>query len=98
MLGDLPAPATLRIHDRAARVRLNLSRSRPPRQIAGGLRLEALDPTVETMTHSPDAQGATASYEAIYRWIYALPKGDLAKSALMLRSKQSRYKRTSWAG
>jgi len=82
----------------SARVRSDLLRSRTPRQIAGRLHLEASDPTVETMTHSPDAQGATVSHEAIYRWIYALPKGELAKSAIMLRSKRTRRKRRAVLG
>ena len=77
----------------AARVRADLRRSRTPRQIAGRLRLEAIDPSVETMTHSPDADGRTISHEAIYRWIYALPKGELAKAGILLRSKQTQRKR-----
>ena len=31
------------------------------------------------MKASPPADGKTVSHEAIYRFIYALPKGDLAK-------------------
>lgn len=54
-----------------ARVRADLRRSRTPRQIAGRLRLEARDTTVEPMAHSTDADGRTVSHEAIYRWIYA---------------------------
>ncbi|MET4001790.1 hypothetical protein ABIB48_000488 [Arthrobacter sp. UYCu511] len=30
------------------------------------------------MTESPDVEGHTVSHEAIYRWIYALTKGELA--------------------
>lgn len=73
-----------------ARVVKDLSRSRTPRQIAGRLRLEAADPTVEVMNNSLPAQGRVASHEAIYTWIYALPKAELAKSAIMLRSKRNR--------
>jgi len=73
-----------------ARVVKDLSRSRTPRQIAGRLRLEAADPTVEVMNNSLPAQGRVVSHEAIYTWIYALPKGELAKSAIMLRSKRTR--------
>lgn len=76
----------------SARVRADLSRSRTPRQVAGRLRLEAADPTVERMSKSPDAQGRTVSHEAIYRWIYALPKGELARTGIVLRSKRSRRK------
>jgi IS30 family transposase len=80
------------------RVRADLFRSRTPRQIAGRLHLEATDPTVETMTKSPDAQGRTISHEAIYRWIYALPKGELAKSSILLRSKRTQRKRRTPLG
>lgn len=76
----------------AARVRADLARSRTPRQIAGRLRLEATDASVETMTKSPDAEGRTVSHEAIYRWIYALPKGELAKSGILLQSKRTKRK------
>ncbi|WP_236734238.1 IS30 family transposase [Mycolicibacter kumamotonensis] len=76
-----------------ARVRADLGQSRTPRQIAGRLRLEASDASVETMVHSPAADGASVSHEAIYRWIYALSKGELAKSAIMLRSKRTQRKR-----
>ena len=50
------------------------------------------DTTVEPMAHSTDADGRTVSHEAIYRWIYALPKGELAKSAILLRSKRTQRK------
>ncbi|WP_255555827.1 IS30 family transposase [Tessaracoccus palaemonis] len=72
-----------------ARVMGDLKRSRTPRQIAGRLRLEACDPTVETMVHSTPADGAQVSHEAIYRFIYALPKGELARHSVMLRSKRT---------
>ncbi len=76
----------------AARVKADLARSRTPRQIAGRLRLEATDASVEIMTKSPDAQGRTVSHEAIYRWIYALRKGELAKSGILLQSKRTHRK------
>lgn len=63
-----------------ARVQADLRRSRTPRQTAGRLRSEARDTTVEPMAHSTDADGRTVSHEAIYRWIYALPEGELAKA------------------
>lgn len=75
-----------------ARVRADLKRSRTPRQIAGRLQLEASEPSVETMTKSPDAEGATVSHEAVYRWIYALPKGELAKAGILLQSKRTKRK------
>ncbi|MFT4127769.1 MAG: IS30 family transposase [Gordonia sp. (in: high G+C Gram-positive bacteria)] len=72
------------------RVLADLRASRTPRQIAGRLRLEARDTTVGTVNRSPDALGRTVSHEAIYRWIYALPKGELDRQAIMLRSKRTR--------
>jgi len=77
----------------AARVRADLRRSRTPRQIAGRLRLEATDATVERMNFSPDAEGRSVSHESIYRWIYALPKGELARQGILLRSKRSSRQR-----
>jgi len=45
------------------------------------------------MVHSVDAAGKTISHEAIYRWIYAHPKGELAKAGIMLRSKRTSRRR-----
>jgi transposase, IS30 family len=73
-----------------ARVLADLKRSRTPRQIAGRLRLEAKDATVGPVTHSPPADGRTVSHEAIYRYIYALPKGELARHGIVLQSKRTR--------
>jgi IS30 family transposase len=72
------------------RVRADLRRSRTPRQIAGRLRREGRDPTVGPMRHSPPAEGRTVSHEAIYRYLYALPKGELAAHGIMLQSKRVR--------
>jgi len=77
----------------AARVRADLFRSRTPRQVAGRLLLEATDSSVEPMVKSPDAQGRTVSHEAIYRWIYAMPKGELAREGIILQSKRTMRKR-----
>lgn len=73
----------------AARVRADLKRSRTPRQIAGRLRLEATDASVDSMDQSPDAAGKTVSHEAICRWSYALPRGELARRYILLRSKRT---------
>src|SRR5882724_5170811 len=75
------------------RVRRDLARSRTPRQIAGRLRLEAADSTVDCMKKSSDARGGLVSHEAIYRWIYALPKGELVKSGILLQSKRVQRRR-----
>jgi IS30 family transposase len=72
------------------RVREDLRRSRTPRQIAGRLRREAKDPTVECVRHSPPADGKTVSHEAIYRYLYALPRGELAKHGIVLQSKRTK--------
>jgi len=77
----------------SARVRADLKRSRTPRQIAGRLRLEAAEPTVGLMPGSVPADGKTVSHEAIYQWIYALPKGELAREGIMLRSRRAARRR-----
>lgn len=64
-----------------ARVEADLIASWTPNEIAGRLRLEAADPTVERMGNSPDAAGRTVSGEAIYQYIYAIPKGELVRKA-----------------
>ncbi len=54
------------------------------------VRLEAADPTVERMPDSPDAQGRTMSAEAIYQYIYAMPRGELARRGIFLQSKRTK--------
>lgn len=73
-----------------ARVDADLAASWTPNEIAGRLRLEAADPTVERMANSPDARGQTVSGEAIYQYIYALPKGELARRGIFLQSKRTK--------
>lgn len=73
-----------------ARVLADLSRSRTPNQIAGRLQAEANEPTLGCVSNSPNAQGRTVSHEAIYQFIYALPRGELAKHGVMLQSKRLR--------
>lgn len=41
---------------------------------------------------SPEAAGRIVSHEAIYRWIYALPKSELAKFRILLRSNRIPHK------
>ncbi len=74
----------------SARVLADLKHSRTPRQIAGRLRREADDDTVSLMNGSVPAHGKVVSHEAIYRYIYALPKGELARHGIMLRTKRTR--------
>jgi len=73
-----------------ARVLADLGQSRTPRQIAGRLRLEAADPTVGLMTGSLPAEGRVVSHEAIYHYIYAMPRGELARHGILLRRKHTR--------
>lgn len=73
-------------------MRQDLRRSRTPRQIAGRLRVEAGDVTLEPLPGSVNAEGRTVSHEAIYQYIYALPKGELAAAGILLRSKRTRRK------
>ncbi len=68
----------------------DLAASWTPNEIAGRLRLEATDPTVERMANSPDARGRTVSGEAIYQYIYAIPKGELARKGIFLQSKRTK--------
>ncbi|GAB3817014.1 hypothetical protein GCM10028820_17240 [Tessaracoccus terricola] len=71
-------------------VRADLRRPRTQRQIAGRLRIEARDASVETMVNSPDAQGRLVCHEAIYRWIYAHPKGALARENILRTNRRRR--------
>lgn len=75
-----------------ARVLKDLGRSRTPNQIAGRLRAEATDPTLGCVSNLVDAHGRTVSHEAIYHFIYAMPRGELAKHGVMLQSKRTRRK------
>lgn len=47
---------------------------------------------METITESPDTEGATVAHEALYRWIYALPKGELAKAGYCCNPKSTKRK------
>jgi len=54
-----------------------------PDQVSGRLRYE------HGGTHAERVAG-TVSHEAIYTWLYALPKGDLAAQGVLLRSGRTR--------
>lgn len=77
-----------------ARVVGVLRRGRTPRQIAGCLTVEA-GGKVEVLIHSQPVGGARVSHEAIYTWIYALSKGELARHGILLPSNRSR-RRPRW--
>jgi IS30 family transposase len=68
-----------------ARVRSDLARGLSPRQIAGRLHAEAGDASVEVVHASLPAEGRLVSHEAIYQYLYALPKGELAEHGMRLR-------------
>jgi transposase, IS30 family len=77
------------------RVRADLARGISPRQIAGRLHAEAADATLEVVHGSLPADGRLVSHEAIYQYVYALPKGELAKHGIRLRhGRQARRPRT----
>jgi IS30 family transposase len=80
------------------RVLADLKQSRTPRQIAGRLTLEADDASVELMKGSTPAEGKTASHEAIYQFIYAMPRGELVKNGIFLRRKQTKRRPRKAAG
>ena len=73
-----------------ARVRADLKQGRSPRAIAGRLRAEHDDRGLPAPTGSPSGHGYLVSHEAVYAYIYALPKGDLARHGIMLESKRTR--------
>jgi len=87
-LGKVAADPVLR-----ARVLGDLGRSHTPRQIAGRLHAEACGASVGPMKGSVPVQGRTVSHEAIYRFVYALPKGELARHGVMLRSRRTQRRR-----
>lgn len=71
------------------RVLADLRHGRTPNQIAGRLKLEAADARVALMEGSLPAGGETISHEAVYTWIYVLPKGELARLGVMLPSRRT---------
>src|SRR5699024_1237970 len=73
-----------------ARVEADLAASWTLNEIPGRLRLEASEPHVDRMANSPDAQGRTVSGEAIYQYIYAIPRGELARREIFLQSKRTK--------
>ena len=78
------------------RVEAGLAASWTPNEIAGRLRLETAHPSVERMANSPDAQGRTVCGEAIYQYVYAIPRGELARRGIFLQSRRtSRRPRTT---
>ena len=66
-----------------AEVTARLRAGHSPDQVAGRLRYERAGPDAERVAD-------TVSHEAIYTWIYALPKGELAKQGIVLRSGRTR--------
>src|SRR5450830_348986 len=54
--------------------------------------------TAWVMCHKLRTAMRTVSHEAIYRFVYALPAGELARHAVMLRSKRTRRRRVKPLG
>ncbi|WIG19372.1 hypothetical protein QOY29_18220 (plasmid) [Kocuria rosea] len=52
--------------------------------------LEAVDATVELIKGSVPAGGLSASHEAIYQFIYAMPRGELVRHGIFLPSRRTR--------
>lgn len=78
----------------AARVLADLRRGRSPRQIAGRLSAEARDEDrLEVAPGSPDGQARTVSHEAVYSYIYAMPRGKLKELGIRLDSGRTRRRR-----
>ena len=80
------------------RVLGDLRRGRTPRQIAGRLGAEARDRSLRPLEGAVPAGGVTVSHEAIYRWIYALPKGQLAAQGILLPQRRTRRRPRKQAG
>lgn len=75
----------------------DLKQGRSPKVIAGRLAAEASDPGRPVAAGSPRAQGERVSHEAVYAYMYALPKGELARHGIMLDSKRTRRRpRKPW--
>jgi transposase, IS30 family len=64
------------------RVMSDLMRGLSPEQIAGRLRFQ----------RKPGEADMTISHEAIYTWIYAQPKGELARAGILLRTGREQRK------
>ena len=75
-----------------ARVVADLRQGRSPKAIAGRLAAEAADPSLPVACGAPSAHGERVSHEAVYAYVYALPKGELARHGIMLESKRTRRK------
>lgn len=71
-----------------ARVMGDLKRGRSPVAIAGRLSAEAGG--VPVAAGSVAVQGGRVSHEAIYTYLYALPKGELARHGIVLPSRRTR--------
>jgi IS30 family transposase len=72
------------------RILTDLAAGRSPRRLVGRLTAEATDPALPVATGSPPGQGHTVSHETVYTWLYALPKGELARHGVRLESGRTR--------
>ena len=78
----------------AARVLTDLKRGRSPRQIAGRLRAEAReDEPLQVAPGSPGGHDRVVSHEAVYSYVYAMPRGKLKELGIRLDSGRTRRRR-----
>ncbi len=71
------------------RVLADLKRGRSPRAIAGRLGAEATG-QLQATVGSPSGHARTVSHEAVYTYIYAMPRSELIAHGIRLDSKRTR--------
>ena len=80
------------------RVLADLAAGRSPRVIAGRLAAEAADPMLVPPKGSPSGHGERVSHEAVYSYIYAMPRAELLAHAIRLDSRRTRRGQVKPAG
>ncbi len=71
-----------------ARVLADVKRGRSPRAIAGRVGAEATK-QLQATVGSPDGHARTVSHEAVYTYIYAMPRSELVRHGIRLDSKRT---------
>jgi len=80
-----------------ARVLADLKRGRSPRAIAGRLGAEA-NGGLSAPVGSPDGHAQRVSHEAVYTYVYAMPRSELIRHGIRLDSKRTRRRPRKVAG
>ena len=75
----------------------DLKRGRSPRAIAGRLGAEA-DGALGAPMGSPEGHALRVSHEAVYTYVYAMPRSELIKHGIRLDSKRTRRRPRKPAG